>query len=259
MMKEARMFVFALAVMLTMTACGATEPEANDGVDDTPERSDADYLAEASDKDSKDGKADSPAPCGQEMCDRVLCGYDCTTSGTQCERACSSTDARADSYVLFNVSGTEDARLDSRDLAYVPKLSLKRVLLYGCELWDYSDGSRDALEVKYKKIYNGAFAVGQPESIGDDAYIFIETFEGPGSYLASGKYSRNTNASKAKDYYWDSETCGVEIDVLDNGGIRGEFVCGAIPNRSNNSSVRMVGEFECGVNAMDLEFIDLEP
>ena len=111
MMKEARMFVFALAMMLTTTACGATEPEANDGVDDTPERSDADYLAEASDKDSKDGKADSPAPCGQEMCDRALCGYDCTTSGTQCERACSSTDARADSYVLFNVSGAEDACL----------------------------------------------------------------------------------------------------------------------------------------------------
>ncbi len=242
----------AVASALVLSACGPAE-EDRGSREDVVEKSDAERLEELQDGQ---GKADFPAPCGQETCEYDMCGYDCTTAGSQCVRSCADVDAREESYVLFNASGAENVRLDSRDLAYVPRFSLDRVLLYGCDVFDYSNGESDDLEIKYKKIYKGAFAVGQPQNIGEDAYVYIRDFQGPGSYMASARYSPNSQASDS-DRYWGKDVCGVEVDALSNGGIRGEFVCDAVPSKGGGASVRLVGEFECGVNAMDLQFVDL--
>lgn len=262
-----KIWMFGLAGLLALSACGTPE-------DDTPTTGPEGNAVESTDEDGfqevdladqlgeaqTDSKSDAPSQCGTDSCSADLCGYDCSTSGQQCDRACDSADRDADTYVLFNVSGARDARLDSRDLEYKPKLALNNVLIYGCELWDFSSGEYDGLEISYKKVYNASFQLGGPKNIGENAKIYIKPFEGPGSYQATGFYAASSAERGERNYFWGKETCGVELEIIDGGAVRGEFVCGSVPNRQdgNSSTVRMVGEFECGIGSMNPEFIALD-
>lgn len=197
-----------------------------------------------------DMKADEVSPCGSDSCAPSMCGYACH-AGSQCERACAPSDSRPASYVAFTVSGGYSAQADSRAQDYTPVVSLTNVLFYGCELWDFSSGAYDGLELHYSEIIQGAFLAGDPELKGLELSVYAKPFTGAGSYTAEGFFSKSSEARKAHDAWFGKDACGV--DVQDDGalGLKGTFHCNSVAHASGGSPVAITGEFACGMNAID--------
>lgn len=197
-----------------------------------------------------DQKADQVTECGTESCTYTMCGYACH-AGAQCERSCATSDSRPASYVEFTVSGGHSAHADSRDHGYTPVVSLTNVLFYGCELWDYSSGAYDGLELHYSEIIQGAFLAGEPELKGLELSVYAAPFTGPGSYTAEGFFSKSSAARKAKDAWFGKTACGVDVQDDGSRGLKGTFVCSSIAHYGTGSPVAVSGAFACGVNAVD--------
>lgn len=259
LMSKGSIFMLAL-LCVSLVACGEDGPESapeqteQGGFD--PELQTNDDLSEAK---QLNAKADEPYACGPDVCSSLLCGYDCGTSGQQCQRSCAASDARQDTFIRLQVSGSESASVDSTSLPYEPILSLSNVVFYGCELWDYSNQEYDGLEIKYRDIRKGAFLVGDPSEYGVEANIYIEPFEGPGSYIAEGFVSINSERRKQRDYYYQKQSCGVSVDVDDAGMVTGEIFCEQVAHKSDSRKIKVTGSFGCGKNSIKLPIIVKRP
>jgi hypothetical protein len=189
------------------------------------------------------GKSDEPRACGTESCVPELCGYDCSVAGEQATKECAATDGRATSFVAGSVSG--GSSFDSRTNPYVPVFSLDNVLVYGCELWDYSDGAYDGLQVQFEELIHSAFIVdpNDPRRVGKDFGLYIDHFAGPGSYRASAHDSASSEAVR----YGQKDACSTDVAVDSAGTVSGSYSCSIT---SNGGSVSVQGTFSCAKNAM---------
>lgn len=222
--------IAAIAMCLGMTACVADSAQ-------------EDFQFGQS-KPVGDGKADSQ--CGAESCDGSLCGYDCTTQGAQCTESCASADGRAGSFVAASVSGSASGSFDSRTNPYAPLLALDNVLVYGCELWDYSDQTHDGLEIQFEELIHSSFAVdpNDPTKTGRDFSLYAGNFTGPGSYRAQAQY-RSTSESAS---FASKDGCSLDVAGDAMHGITGSFDC-TLPSQAGGS-VSVKGTFSCAENAM---------
>ncbi|MEZ4462866.1 MAG: hypothetical protein R3E66_24690 [bacterium] len=200
-------------------------------------------------------KGDEFVACGSDTCEPSACGYDCTVVG-QCERACALVPQRDQTEVKLDITGSITTKLDSTEHAFEPVLSLDNVLFFGCELWDFSNQTRDDLEVSFAEIYRGGFAVGDPENIGRRAVIDIRDYRGPGTYTANGFFSESSAQREKNDYYYGTDACTMTVRESDHHGIAGEITCD-IPNKSLPRNIRMTGTFACGMDAMSVQIIKL--
>jgi len=242
-------------------ACG--EDEQGPAAQQTPQVEDFDPEAEPFDDLSAakqlNAKADESYPCGQDVCSNLLCGYDCSVSGQQCQRSCADADARQETFVKLEISGSDRASIDSTALPYEPTVSLSNVVFYGCQLWDFSNQQYDGLEIQYRDIRKGAFLVGDPYNYGVEANIYIKPFEGPGSYIAEGFISINSERRQQKDYYYQKQSCGVSVDVDAAGALSGEIFCEQIAHKSDSRKIKITGSFGCGKNSLSLPIIVRRP
>lgn len=245
--------LFLSLALFGLSACGE---EALSPAEQTPQEADFNPESESFDDLSEakqlNAKADQAFECGQGVCSNVLCGYDCGSSGQQCQRSCAEADTRQDTFVKLQVSGSESASVDSTTLAYEPTISLSNVVFYGCQLWDFSNQEYDGLEIQYRDIRKGAFLFGDPYDYGIEANIYIKPFEGPGSYIAEGFVSMNSARRKEKDYYYQKQSCGVSVDVDAQGAVSGEIFCEEVAHKSDARKIKITGSFGCGKNALKL-------
>ncbi len=247
--------VLFILCLFGIFSCGEVENEAEEEI-----RTDdfASQLADA--KASQDGKDDEPSRCGEDTCQRSLCGYDCSVSGQQCERACADDDT-GEVLVKLNVSGSISKEYSSENFTNEPILSLNDVLIFGCDLWDFSSGDRDDLVISYSEVHKGAFAVGDTERLGPKATFEITDFQGPGSYQGDGFFTASSDQKKINNYFLARDACGFEVEKTAT-GISGNIVCANLPitrfNEANpDASIKIEAEFSCGIDAMDPQFIKL--
>lgn len=220
----------AIAMCLAVTGCLAGDAE-------------EEAFEFGQSKPSSDGKSDEARACGAESCAPALCGYDCTEQGEQCERSCAASDGRASSFVAATVGSTS---FDSRTNPYVPVFSLDNVLVYGCELWDYSSGAYDGLQIQYEELIHSSFTVNasDPTRTKHDFGLYVAPFTGPGSYRAQAQY----RASHDSTQYAQKDACSLDVEADGMGGIKGRFDCTIGSQNAGSISVR--GTFACAENAM---------
>lgn len=219
----------AIAMCLVITGCVAGDGE--------------EAFEFGQSRPTSEGKSDEPRACGEDSCAPVLCGYDCTTQGEQCERSCAAADGRASSFVAATVGGSS---FDSRTNPYQPVFSLDNVLVYGCELWDYSNGEYDGLQIQYEELIHSSFTVNanDPTRTKHDFALYAAPFTGPGSYRAQAQY----RASHESTQYAQNDACSLDVAADETGGIKGSFDCTIKSQSAGSISVR--GTFACAANAM---------
>lgn len=213
---------------------------------DTPD-DDFSPLDEQS-KPNPDGKSDDARACGTQSCVPRLCGYDCGTAGSQCAESCAADDARAQAFVTATVGGSESASFDSRTTPFDPVFALDNVLVYGCELWDFSDQSKDGLEIEFEELVHSSFVVdpNDPTRYDHKLDVYISPFTGPGSYRAEAAYTARHDAPR----YYAKDGCTVDVSTDAARGVHGTFRCD-LARRDVAGSVSVTGEFGCPVNAMN--------
>lgn len=204
------------------------------------------------------GETDMEDPC-EGLCDRELCGYNCGNPGEQCVRACASTDTRAVERITFDVPETVTT-VDTQNLTFEPRQSLWHVAVYGCRLWDFSHQDYDGLELIYGEVIHGAQRASDPQEKGVELEIYVEPFEGPGTYTGYGFFSVGSESRDEGNYYFSEDACTVDILGDESGGLLGTFECGTLANASGDSdTVSVTGEFACGSNAVELPEMVLLP
>ncbi|CAN5184874.1 hypothetical protein BH11MYX1_BH11MYX1_05290 [soil metagenome] len=189
-----------------------------------------------------DGKADAPRACGEGTCAAMLCGYDCTTEGQQCTRTCAATEGREHAFVTATVGGTT---IDTRTTPYAPVWDLDDVLVYGCNLWDFSNQTQDGLEIELTELRHSSFIVdpNDPSRYDHKLDVYVARFTGPGSYAAEGLYAANETAPRA----YTKDGCSVDVTAAADGGLHGTFACHL---GSEAGATELHGEFGCPVDAM---------
>ena len=115
------------------------------------------------------------------------------------------------------------ASFDSRNNPYAPKLALDNVLVYGCDLWDFSSQAYDGLEIRYTELIHSSFAVNKddPTRTKTDFGLYTKGFTGPGSYRAEAHYAASNDSAG----YKDDDACSLDVAVDGAGGIKGSFDC----------------------------------
>jgi len=227
------MKTFALLSLVLFGAC-ATEP--------TDDFSPLDEHAVP----NPDGKSDDARACGTEACMPRLCGYDCSTRGEQCTETCADVEGRANAFVKATIGSVT---VDSRDTPYVPVWDLDNVLVYGCELWDFSNQEKDGLQIQLTQLRHSSFTVNpnDPRRHDHDLFVYVAPFTGPGSYRGEGMYHANQTAPT----YYAKDACSVDVDAT-NGAIHGTFDCRI--SSQTSGAIDMRGEFGCPVDAMSPVF-----
>jgi hypothetical protein len=203
-------------------------------------------------KPDPDGKSDEVRACGEDACAPRLCGYDCTTEGEQCKEACAAVDERAAAFVTATFSGAHSSTFDSRLTPFDPVFSLDNVLIYGCELWDFSDQVKDGLEIEVTELVHSSFVVDPNDPTRRDRklFVYVDTFTGPGSYRGVGFFSAHHDAPR----YYSKDACAVDVTTDEAGGLHGTFDC-QIAEQDGANSITMNGEFGCPKNAMSPVFV----
>jgi hypothetical protein len=191
------------------------------------------------------GKSDEPQACGTDSCEPSLCGYDCSVAGEQATKSCAATDGGASTFVAGAVNGTT---FDSRTNPYAPVFSLDKVLVYGCDLWDYTSGDYDGLEVRFEELIHSSFVVNpnDPTRFGRDFGLYIDHFVGPGSYTASAHYQ----PSDAGTRYYSKDACSIDVSVDASGTVSGSYNC-VIASQASSGNVGVKGTFGCSKSSMD--------
>jgi len=200
-----------------------------------------------------DSKTDEPRACGAESCAPILCGYDCTTAGSQCERGCAASDGRATTYVQATFSGAHNSVIDTRQTPYRPVYSLDNVLIYGCELWDFSSQQYDGLEIEVEELVHSSFVVDPNDPTRHDRKLvaYIKGFTGPGSYRGEAMFRARHDAP----LFYALDACAIDVAAAATGGIQGTFDCQMPARDGTSGTVRARGEFACAENAMDPLFV----
>jgi hypothetical protein len=195
-------------------------------------------------KPMQTGKSDGPQACGDESCEPQLCGYDTSVAGQQATRSCAATDGRPTTWVAGTLSG---ASFDSRTNPYAPVFSLDKVLVYGCDLWDFSGGAYDGLEVRYEELIHSSFTVNSsdPTRFAKKFGLYFKNFVGPGSYRAEAEYQASSDSTR----YAQADACSVDIEVDATGTVNGHYSCSI--SAAAGGSVSVTGAFSCAKNAMD--------
>jgi len=195
-----------------------------------------------------DGKSDEIRECGDQACTPGLCGYDCTTTGSQCTRTCAAEDGRSLAYVAANVTGAESTAFDSRSNPYDPVFALDDVLVYGCQLWDFSDQAKDGIEIQFEELVHSSFIVdaNDPTRYDRRLTVYVAPFTGPGSYHGEALYTARHDAPR----YYAKTGCAVDVEPDQAGGVRGTFSCDLPAQVEGSGAVAVHGEFGCPVNAM---------
>ena len=172
-----------MALSLFVAACGAEEEEFS-----------LDDLSVRLPDEPPGGKSDEAVTCGDSSCSWDRCGYSCP-AGEQCHRACQPRDTRADAFTKLTIGATT---LDSRALAYQPVVRLTDVLFHGCELWDFSNGQYDGLEISYRELRQGAFRASDRTTHDHYFMLYTKPFTGPGSYRAEASYAASSEARRIR-------------------------------------------------------------
>lgn len=197
-------------------------------------------------KPTQSGKSDGPIDCGADSCEPMLCGYDASVVGEQATRSCAETDGRASTFVAGSAGGSS---FDSRTNPYAPLFSLDNVLVYGCDLWDFSSGAYDGLEVQFQELIHSSFTLNEndPTRFARKFGFYIKPFAGPGSYRAEASYQ----ASSASQRYAQADACSVDVTVDAAGTVGGSYDCSIDAAAGGSGSVAVRGTFGCAKNAMD--------
>lgn len=235
---SAGMKTLSLLSLALLTAC-ATDP-VDDG-DPSP--------IETPSVPNPDGKSDTIRACGDTSCEARLCGYDCTTVGEQCTQTCAPTAAREQAFVTARVGGTT---IDTRDTPYAPVWDLDNVLVYGCELWDFSSQVKDGLEIQIEQLRHAPFVIdpNNPRRHDHKLVVYVAPFTGPGSYRGEGLYAANEHAT----HYYAKDACEVDVAAGEDGAIHGTFACRLPAAGGATGAIEMSGEFACPVDAMSPVF-----
>ncbi len=174
-------------------------------------------------------------------------GWDCSASGTTCKAKCYSMAEPSRAYVAFTVDGKT---LDSRAVPYAPAAAtLDNVLVYGCTLWDFADGTHQGLDFEYKRLIHGAFGADRRSDFEDYVNVSIASFEGPGSYRADPTYIPSDEAQALAKIYARPAGCGVEVSSDGDGGVTGMVACAPM-SAPDGTTVSLRGEFACPGSAL---------
>jgi len=203
-----------------------------------------------------DGKSDEARACGSSSCAPRLCGYDCTAGGSQCAQTCAASDGRAEAFVTASFSGAHSSAFDSRATPFDEVFALDNVLIYGCELWDFSNQSKDGLEIELTELIHSSFVVNPNDPTRHDRKFmaYVAPFTGPGSYRGEAMFQANQDAAR----FYQKDACMVDIAADGTGGIRGTFEC-QIGQLDGSATVGVTGTFGCPINAMDPLFVRRTP
>ncbi len=233
-------------VSLVLLAACATDPVSDDDFSPIDEQS----------KPNPDAKSDEPRACGDAACAPVLCGYDCTTQGEQCSIGCAPEDGRASTFVTATISGAQSSTFDSRATPFDPVFALDDVLIYGCDLWDFSDQVKDGLEIELTELVHSSFVVNPNDPTRHDRklVVYVAPFTGPGSYRGEAMFTARHDLPR----YYSKDGCAVDVAADATGGIRGTFDC-QIAEQAGTGSDGVRGEFGCPSNAMDPIFVRRSP
>ncbi len=195
---------------------------------------------------TQSGKSDGPIACGTDSCEPMLCGYDTSVVGEQATKSCADADGRASTFVAGSAGG---ASFDSRTNPFVPVFSLDNVLVYGCDLWDFSSGAYDGLEVQFEELIHSSFTVNanDPSRFGKKFGFYIKDIVGPGSYRAEASYQ----ASHESQRYAQADACSVDVAVDAAGTLSGSYQCSIDAAAGGTGSVSVTGTFGCSKNSMD--------
>lgn len=241
------MKTFSFLSLALFTSCAAQPPD--DG--DAP-------PFETQSHPNPDGKSDTIRACGDASCEARLCGYDCTVAGQQCTQACAPTPASDKAFVRATIAGStgSSTTIDSRETPYVPVFSLDNVLVYGCELWDFSNQVKDGLEIELQQLRHSSFTVNpnDPTRYDHKLMVYVAPFLGPGSYRGQAGYAANEHSTT----YFSTDGCAVDVTADTGGALHGTFSC-QIPAAGTTSSVRITGEFGCPIDAMAPQFVRWTP
>lgn len=204
-----------------------------------------------------DGKSDDARACGASSCVPRLCGYDCTAGGSQCSQTCAASDTRADAFVTATFSGAHSSTFDSRNTPFDPVFALDNVLIYGCDLWDFSNQVKDGLEIELTELVHSSFVVDPNDPTRHDRKFlaYIAPFTGPGSYRAEAMFQARHDAPR----FYTKDACMVDVDADAAGGITGTFECQIRDQAGGSSAVSVSGTFGCPINAMDPLFVRRNP
>lgn len=203
-----------------------------------------------------DGKSDHARACGASSCVPRLCGYDCTAGGSQCSQTCAASDTRADAFVTATFSGAHSSTFDSRTTPFDPVYALDNVLIYGCDLWDFSNQVKDGLEIELTELVHSSFIVDPNDPTRHDRKFlaYVAPFTGPGSYRAEAMFQARHDAPR----FYTKDACTVDIAADAAGGISGSFDC-QISQQEGSGTVGVRGTFGCPINAMDPLFVRRTP
>jgi hypothetical protein len=200
------------------------------------------------------GKGDSDIQCGASTCAGNLCGWDCSAAGQACTEAC-TTDGRANVYVTAQ-AGSDS--VDSRQTPYKPKYALDNVLIYGCEIWHFADGSQ-GLEIQYDELIHSSFTVdpSDPARYQRKLDVYAGRFAGAGDYKAEAMFVHSSDADAAGERYVTHDGCTVHAAAAD-GGLAGTFSCSLATQSGATTS--MSGQFACpGSGTAGADFIAWTP
>jgi hypothetical protein len=195
---------------------------------------------------TQSGKSDGPSACGTDSCEPTLCGYDCSVAGEQATKSCAESDGRESTFVTGSANGST---FDSRTNPFAPVYSLNNVLVYGCDLWDFSSGEYDGLEVRFEELIHSSFTVNpdDPTRFGKNFGLYIDHFAGPGSYRAEASYQASNEAAR----YGAGDACTVDVAVDAAGTVSGSYDCSIAAQAGGSGSVAVKGTFGCAKNSMD--------
>jgi hypothetical protein len=209
--------------------------------------SEEDFSFDQSTPKQNGGKADGPVTCGDQSCDASLCGYDCSVPGQQAKESCATTDGRSATFVAASIGGSESTSFDSRTNPYQPVFSLDKVLVYGCNLWDFSGGAYDGFELQYEELVHSSFTVNTNDPTRTQRHfgLYMKPFAGPGSYRAQAQYRPTSDAK----WYSAPDACSVDVSVDAAGTVSGSFNCAGMGSDSGGT-VSAQGSFSCGKNAL---------
>ncbi|MEJ7596959.1 MAG: hypothetical protein WKG01_03530 [Kofleriaceae bacterium] len=204
-----------------------------------------------------DGKSDEVRSCGEASCVPRLCGYDCTAGDAQCSETCAPTDARAEAFVKATFSGAHTSTFDSRNTPFDPVFALDNVLIYGCDLWDFSDQKYDGLEIELTELVHSSFVVNPKDPTRHDRKFlaYISPFTGPGSYRGEAMFQARHDAP----YFYSKDACAIDITKDASGGIHGALDCQITETAGGTGTVRVQAEVGCPINAMDPLFVRRTP
>jgi hypothetical protein len=189
-----------------------------------------------------------PTVCGAptDVCDPLLCGWDCASAGQACSQRCFPSDGRAHVSVKADITGDVKTSVSAPRAEFAPAPpDAASGISYGCELEGVG-----ALGSQLKVRYADWTMTSASRTITTRLDVTIPMFKGPGMYAAEPLFDQAATATTPSVAYIGApgvESCMVKVNDNGGDGIKGTFHCAMVPSALplSPSNVTLDGSFVC--------------